>query len=213
MRKRAAKRRTKPAVANGKRRLIDAALRLSARGAALSSLGLRELAREADLNHNTFYRHFRDIDELGQAAAEEVSAQIMSGMKEVRSSAATHADATQGAAEYFLDFVEQNPDAFIVGLREAHSASTPMRRIMRRVLEEIAAESVDQIVTMNLAPGLDRGTLLRATSTITYYMLYRSLDYIEHPEQREAIIEQIVTFVRMQFLGAAALRESAFKRE
>ncbi len=211
MRKTAAKRRAKPVVANGKRRLIEAALRLSARGAALSSLGLRELAREADLNHNTFYRHFRDIDELGRAAAEEVSAQIMSGMKEVRRSAATHADATQGAAEYFLDFVKQNPDPFIVGLREVHSASTSMRRIMRQVLDEIAAESVEQIVTMNLAPGLDRATLFRATSTITYYMLYRSLDYIEHPEQRGAIVEQIVTFVRMQFLGAAALEDTGLR--
>src|SRR5690242_10456677 len=87
-------------VPNGKRRLIEAALRLGARGASLTSLGLRELAREAGLNHNTFYRHFRDLDELAAALTEEISSQLMAGLKEVRRNAATHADATVGAAEY-----------------------------------------------------------------------------------------------------------------
>lgn len=197
----------KPAFANGKRRLIEAALRLSARGQTLASLGLRELAREAGLNHNTFYRHFRDMDDLGDAAAEEVAAQIMAGMKEVRRRATKHADATLGAAEYFLDFVRRNPEAFIVGLREIHSASTTMRQVMKKVLDEIAVESVDQITAMDLAPGFNKDTLLQATSAIAYYMLYQALDYIEHPTQRRRIVEQMVTFIRMQFFGAAALEE------
>ncbi|MGH8561539.1 MAG: TetR family transcriptional regulator, partial [Nevskiales bacterium] len=91
----------------GKQKLIEAALRLCARdGTTLSSLGLRELAREAGLNHNTFYRHFGDVNALSNAAAEQVAGRIMAGMKEVRRNAATHADATVGAAKYFLEFVE-----------------------------------------------------------------------------------------------------------
>ena len=193
-------------IPHGKRRLIEATLRLSARGTSISSLGLRELAREAQLNHNTFYRHFRDLDDLGLAAAEEVAGQVMAGMKEVRRNAATHADATVGAAEYFLDFVRDNPQPFIVGLREAHSANSPMREVMKKVFDEIAAESVEQITSMNLAPGLDRKMLLKATSAIAYYMFYRSLDYIEHPRRRSAIVDEIVSFARMQFFGAAALK-------
>lgn len=205
--------RGKGAIATGgKRRLIEAALRLGARGTSLSSLGLRELAREAGLNHNTFYRHFRDVDHLGHAAVQEVAAQIMAGMKQVRRSATKHADATQAAAEYFLDFVKKNPEAFIVGLREIHSTSTRIRQVMQHVLSEIAVESVEQIASMNLAPGLSRQTLLLATSAITYYMFYRSLDYIEQPKQRRAIVQEIVTFTRMQFFGAAALQQTPKKR-
>jgi len=52
----------KTSEAPGKRLLMEAALRLTSTSRSLSSLGLRELAREAGLNPNTFYRHFRDVD-------------------------------------------------------------------------------------------------------------------------------------------------------
>ena len=196
----------KPAPVDGKRRLVQAALRLSARGASLSALGLRELAREAGLNHNTFYRHFTHIDELGQAAAEEVARQLMAGMKQVRQNAMTHPDVNLAAARYFLVFVQENPEPFIVGVREAHSVATPMRGVIQQVLRRIASESVEQITSMNLAPGIDDDALLRATSAITYHMLYRALDCIEHPEHEPVIVEEIADFIRMQFLGAAALQ-------
>lgn len=190
----------------GKQKLIEAALRLCAReGITLSSLGLRELAREAGLNHNTFYRHFDTPDELAHAAATAVAMRVMAGMKEVRRSAATHADATVGAAEYFLDFVRDNPEAFIVGLRELHSISSPLRPLLRQVLDDVAEESVEQITSMNLAPGLDEQTLRLATSSITYYMFSCALDFIEQPRQRQKIIAQIVAHARMQFIGAANL--------
>jgi TetR/AcrR family transcriptional regulator, fatty acid biosynthesis regulator len=191
---------------NGKQRLIAAALRLGARGASVTGLGLRELAREAGLNHNTFYRHFRDADELGHAVAETVAAQIMEGMKEVRRNAVKHADANRGAAEYFLDYVRRNPDPFVIGARELHSSGTAMRRVMQDVLEQIALQSVEQIIEMGLAPGLEPATLARATRAITYAMLCRALDYLEQPGQRARIADELTEFMRMQFLGAVALQ-------
>src|SRR5471030_2495296 len=60
----------------GKRKLIEAALRLTAEGRSFASLGLRELAREAGLNPNTFYRHFDALDELAREAVEWVSRRL-----------------------------------------------------------------------------------------------------------------------------------------
>lgn len=189
---------------HGKRRLIEAALRLAARsGAGLSALGLRELAREAELNVNTFYRHFENVEDLGRAMAQELAAQLMSGLQDSRRKAARHADATLGSVQYFLDFVRRNPEAFSIGLRELHSAHSPMRPVLQKVLAQIAAESVDQITELDLVPGVDRPTLLQATTAITYYMFYRALDVIERPEQRKAIAEQMVWHIRSVFLGAA----------
>lgn len=197
---------------SGKQRLIEAALRLAAReGAALSSLGLRELAREAGLNHNTFYRHFGDLDELGQAAAASVATQVMAGLKEIRRNAARHADATAGSTDYFLDFVRDNADLIVVAMRELHSADSPMRRALQQVLKDIAQESVEQIVTMNLVPGIGRESLLQATSAITYYMLYRGLDYLEQPRQRRVIRDEIIDFIRAQFMGRLALQAALRK--
>ncbi|MGS8176830.1 TetR family transcriptional regulator [Pseudomonas aeruginosa] len=69
---------TKDRVADapGKRALLEAALRLGSSSRSLGAIGLRELAREAGLNPNTFYRHFRDIDDLGLTMIRDISTQL-----------------------------------------------------------------------------------------------------------------------------------------
>ena len=189
----------------GKQKLIEAALRLAARdGITLSSLGLRELAREAGLNHNTFYRHFRDPEALGQAAAESIAAQLMSGLKDVRRRAARHADATEGAVEYFLDFVSANPDVFAVGTRELHSLASPMRGVLERVLETVAHESVGQITAQNLVPLANRELLFEVSLDITRHLFSHALDVIERPQDRQRLTVRLVQHIRRQFLGAMA---------
>jgi TetR/AcrR family transcriptional regulator, fatty acid biosynthesis regulator len=193
----------------GKRKLIDAALRICARdGIMLSSLGLREIAREAGLNHNTFYRHFGSLEDLAEAAATEIAAKLMAGMKQVRERAERHADATRGAVEYFFDFVLESPEAFVVGLRELHGGAPRMRAIFQRVIEGIAVESVDQITTMNLVPGLRAEALLPATTSITHAMFYRALDVVDHPRRRGVVTKELIDFIRVQFVGALALQNA-----
>jgi AcrR family transcriptional regulator len=193
----------------GKQKLIEAALRICARdGVGLSSLGLRELAREAGLNHNTFYRHFADVEELAEAAGSEIAEQIMVGMKQVRARSEKHADATRAAVEYYLEFVEQHPEAFVVGLRELHGGTPRMREIFRRVIDYIAAESVDQITSMGLVPGLSPVALRETTTPMAYYMFYRALDLIDHPGQRAEIASQMIQVIRGMFLGALALQQA-----
>ncbi len=191
--------------APGKRRLIEAALTLAAReGVSLSGLGLRELAREAGLNANTFYRHFDSIDDLGRVIVNELSARVMRGMAEVRRKAARHADATEGAVRYFLDFVRDNPEAFAVGVRELHSAHSPMREVLQEMIERLAAESVEQIGALDLVPGVENEVLLAATRAVTYQMFYRALDYLEQPRRRATIAEELTWAIRAIFLGARA---------
>lgn len=199
-------------VPDGKRRLIEAALHLTAQGTSFSALGIRELAREAGLNHNTFYRHFDDLEDLTLTVSRHISRQIMDGLRDVRARAARHADATQGSVDYFLDLVAAEPAPFAVGLRELHGGSLPIRRLMRRIVDEIAAESVDQIVGMNLAPGLSSAMLLHVTRAITHYMFYRAVEFIDAPERRAEIAADMVRFIRVQFLGAMSLEAAAPSR-
>ena len=198
---------------DGKRRLIASALKLAARdGSSLSSLGLRELARDADLNHNTFYRHFDDLSDLGRAAAEAVVTQVMIAMRKIRESAATHEDANIGAAEYFLDFARDNPELVVVGLRELHGRGSPMRVALQQALADIAHESTAQIVELDLAGGLTRESLMQLTADITYYMFYRALDYLEQPRRRRRVRDEIVAFIRAQFLGRLELQRVTVPR-
>ena len=192
---------------DGKRRLIQAAIKLCAQGtASLADLGVRELGREAGLNPNTFYRHFSSMEELALAAGRELTIGIMTGMQKVRDASAKHADATVGSAEYFLQEVEANPDIFRMGLREIHGGSPEIRRILKGVLEDFARLSVEQITSRNLVPGLKGEALFEASLNITYYMFYRALDYIDNLDARETIKADIIRFIRVQFIGMTVLQ-------
>ncbi|MGB1581566.1 MAG: TetR family transcriptional regulator [Nevskiales bacterium] len=194
-------------LADGKRRLLEAALKLAANGTGFGAMSIRELAREAKLNHNTFYRHFGDMEELAATVARQVANYIMLNMKKVRAESAKHADATVGAVNILLDIVNNDPSPYVIGLRELHGGSPGIREIMRKVLDDIAVESVAQISDMNLAPGLDKSAILAITRPVTYYMLYRAVESLDHPEKREQIAEEIIHFIRQQFLGAYGLQQ------
>ncbi len=197
----------KAALPDGKRRLLDAALKLAAQGTGFGSLGIRELAREAGLNHNTFYRHFSDLEDLARSVAQELADNFMASMKRVRAESAKHADATVGAAELILEQVRKDPAPFVVGLRELHGGSPEIRHMLRGVLEDIAQQSVEQISSMNLAPGLTEKYIYQVTRPVTYYMLYKAVECLDEPERRDRIAEEIVSFIRQQFLGAYALQD------
>ncbi|MGB1581116.1 MAG: TetR family transcriptional regulator [Nevskiales bacterium] len=191
---------------DGKQRLIRAAIKLSAQGtASLANLGIRELGREANLNPNTFYRHFSNMEELALAAGKELTVGIMNGMQKVRTASAKHADATEGSAEFFLQEVDANPDIFRMGLREIHGGTPEIRRILRGVLEDFAHLSVEQITAQNLVPGLKGEALFDASLNITYYMFYRALDYLDNPTDRGKIKADIIRFIRVQFVGMTVL--------
>src|SRR3990167_7560139 len=77
--------------APGKRQLMAAALRLSSTSRSLNSIGLRELAREAGLNPNNFYRHFRGVGDLGPALIGDTSSRWRQPLRELRREAAERA--------------------------------------------------------------------------------------------------------------------------
>lgn len=76
--------RAKKRPGNGRQKLMGAALELAATTRSLASLGLREVARHAGLNPNTFYRHFKDFDDLGVAMFKDLGTELRAGLRERR---------------------------------------------------------------------------------------------------------------------------------
>jgi len=218
----------KTVTANGKRLLMEAALKLTAQTRSLNALGLRELAREAGLNPNTFYRHFANIDELGLAIIKEMSQQIRQPLRDLRRQAAesvmpsdqAHISweenpalnlqkanlVNQTTVKLFFDYVEQNPNAFIIGVRELHGASPVLRKALRKVMADFAEDMGEDIRQLNLLPMLDDETLQEVATAVSREMFQLSMDYIEQPEQRDKILQQAETLVTTLFTGAAVLK-------
>ena len=111
--------------------------------------------------------------------------------------------------EYFFDFVREHPEAFIVAGRELHGASTEMRRALRRINDDMASDMAADIRAAGLVPGPDDGTVDEVAAMIVRQLSSLSLEYLEQPRQRQAIVRQAVRFIVMLHAGALSLAQSA----
>ncbi|WXL24020.1 TetR family transcriptional regulator [Ectopseudomonas mendocina] len=213
-------------VAPGKQSLIDAALRLTSTSRSLSSVGLRELAREAGLNPNTFYRHFRDVDDLGLTIIRKIALELRQPLRDLRRAAAERVQhsSANGAelfgidlqrsrlvchetVQLFFDFVEQNPQAFFIGVRELHGSSVLMRKALGELMDDLALDMADDIRAYKLLPEmLAREVVLEISGVISRNLFQQSLDYIALPEKRGAVRAMAEEQIVMLFTGASVLQ-------
>nr|WKF55597.1 HTH-type transcriptional repressor FabR [Paraburkholderia busanensis] len=194
----------------GKRKLIEAALRLTAGGRSFASLGLRELAREAGLNPNTFYRHFDTLDDLARAAVESVSRRLRPMLRRERWLAAhdePHSVPRRACVAFFA-FALDNREAFLSALAEYHGTSPALRDAVRANLHEVSAEMADDVVQLKLMPTLARGTVDEVCTQIVLQLFHLSAEYIGADEvRREALVAYAERFIVRLFAGSMLLAQ------
>jgi AcrR family transcriptional regulator len=197
--------------APGKQRLIEAALRLSAEKRSFAALGIRELARAAGLNPNTFYRHFDTLEDLGLAAVGLIDAQLRPMLRHERWLAARDQSASVAhrASVAFFAFALEHAEAFVVGIAMYHGASPRLREGVRATLRGVALEMADDVVRLQLVAPLARATLDEICWHIVQQFFHMALDYIEQPGQRSAILASAERFVLWIFAGAAVASPDA----
>ncbi|MEV0368372.1 TetR family transcriptional regulator [Streptomyces sp. NPDC050636] len=119
--------------------LLDAALGLLAEQ-SLSSLGLREVTRVVGVAPTAFYRHFRDMGELGVALVEEALGSLHAMVRAIL--------AEQAAAEERIDrtvavverHVREHPAHVRFVARERHGGVRAVRQAIAGELDRFAEE-------------------------------------------------------------------------
>jgi TetR/AcrR family transcriptional regulator, fatty acid biosynthesis regulator len=210
-------------VLGGRQRLMDAALELAATTRSLASLGLREVARQAGLNPNTFYRHFRDFDELGVAMLDELGVHLRRGLRERRMQAAgeglrvvdfskpieglqeAQAIARESVA-LVLEFVTEHRAAYTVGVREMHGSSPAIRKAMRNLLDGIALDMTEDLMGVLRFPGVTQDEMLEIANVVVRQMVFFSMDYLENEPRRPQILREAERFILLLFWGAIAAK-------
>lgn len=67
-----------------RRAIIDAAISQLSADTSFASLSLREVARNAGIAPNSFYRHFKDMEELGLTLVDESGLTLRQLMRKAR---------------------------------------------------------------------------------------------------------------------------------
>lgn len=209
---------------------MAAALELAASTRSLATLGLREVARHAGLNPNTFYRHFKDFDELGVAMLDELGTELRAGLRERRMRPAARglrlldlgnpagglAQAQTLAREsvgLVLDFVMEHREAYIVGIRELHGTSPVMRKAMQDLLEGIAQDMTEDLFGVLKLPAVPPDEMLDMSRVIVRQMVFFSMDYLDQPTRQKEVKRQAERFILLLFWGAIAARAPALLAE
>ncbi len=190
------------AMTGGKLKLVQAALRLITQTRSLTSLGLRELAREAGLNPNTFYRHFRNLDEFGLQVLGFIAGDMKAAVRELRRMAQSSEQATHDTVAYVYGYFLAHPAAVTVAVRELHGSSPLLRQALKAQLDASAREMAEDIIERRLVPSVAPETIHEISGMTIRYILFRAMDYIDAPEQRERIQRETENFINRQFRGA-----------
>ncbi len=164
-------------------------------------------AGEAGLNPNTFYRHFSSLEQLNQAIIDELGRDIRTNLRGIRRTVESPvAEATPRTIEYVFDYALRKPDAFIVAVRELHGAIPALRDALRRMINDVAEETVEDVLFLNIIPIMKIETLREVSRVVVHYVFHQTLDYIEQPERRGEIMQQTVRIIDMLYVGALTMQ-------
>ena len=174
--------------------LLDAALQLMSEGRSFTSLGLREITREAGVVPTSFYRHFRDMDELGLALVEESGLTLRRMLREARKQGRPDTDMVRRSVEVYKEYVEANRLQFFFISGERHGGSPVIRRAVRNEATHFINEMAEDIRQLNIA------TMMQAATDI--------LDLPPNqPQAHRELTDFLVKQLRVIFLGAMQWKE------
>ncbi len=130
-----------------RRSIIEAAFSLLDEERSLSSISLREVARAAGIAPTSFYRHFKDIDELGLTLVDEAGLALRQLMRQARLRIASGGGVISTSVDTFMEFISANNNVFRLLLREHTGTSMAFRAAVLREIQHFNVELTDYTIT------------------------------------------------------------------
>lgn len=186
--------------------LIAAALKLIGPHRSVSSLSLREVAREAGIAPNSFYRQFRDTDELAVALIDLAGQSLRKIVGEARQRVATRRSAVRSSIEAFMEQLRADDKLLHVLLREGTVGSDAFKRAVDRELSFFEEELRLDLIRLAKMDGItlyEPAVVARSITRLVFAMGATAMDM--PPEKDPELIEQMSTMVRMILAGSRAM--------
>jgi len=183
-----------------RRTLIEAAFNQLNAEQGFTSLSLREVTREAGIAPTSFYRHFRDMDELGLAMVDESGLTLRQLMRQARKRIEKGGSVIQTSITTFIEFIDNNPKIFLLLLRERAGTSAAFRSAIAREIQHFVVELADYLNEANNMPHRFNEAQVEAMVTIAFNLGAEVLDF--ELEKRQQLIDKLIFQLRMVSRGA-----------
>ncbi|MGC6404993.1 HTH-type transcriptional repressor FabR [Bisgaard Taxon 45] len=183
-----------------RRALIDAAFNQLTADKSFSNLSLREVAREAGIAATSFYRHFRDMDELGLTMVDEAGLVLRQLMRQARKRLEKGGSVIVISVETFFEFIANNPNMFRLLLRESSGTSQAFRTATAREIKHFVDELSEYIAQRNRHSQYVAQVQAEGMVTIVFTAGANALDM--EKTEREQLKQRVILQLRMLAKGA-----------
>ena len=190
-----------------RRALIQAAMNQLTAEHGYASLSLREVAREAGIAPTSFYRHFRNMEELGLTLVDEGGLTLRQLLRQSRQQIAKGGSIIRASVTTFMQFVQNNTAIFRLLLQEKSGNSKEFRLAIAREVEHFTAELVDYLIEEQ---GFERELAEMQADAIVRIVFSAGADALDaDPKERHRLTEQTIYQLRIVARGAEATRLAA----
>ncbi len=183
-----------------RRALVDAAFNQLSAEKSFSNLSLREVAREAGIAPTSFYRHFRDMDELGLEMVDEAGLMLRQLMRQARKRIANGGSVIAISLDTFFEFINNSPNVFRLLLRESSGTSQAFRTAAAREIKHFIDELTEYIAQRNHYPQHIAYVQAEGIVTLVFTAGANALDI--NKKERDQLKERVVLQLRMLAKGA-----------
>lgn len=183
-----------------RRSIIEAAFSLLDEQRSLSSISLREVARAAGIAPTSFYRHFKDIDELGLTLVDEAGLALRQLMRQARVRIASGGGVINTSVDTFMEFITANNNVFRLLLREHTGTSTAFRAAVLREIKHFNVELTDYTISTTGLPYNIANLQAEAMVKLVFSAGAEALDASD--EQKANVAERVKLQLRFVVNGA-----------
>ena len=192
-----------------RQRLLDVTLRLMSER-SLSSISLREVARDAGIVPTAFYRHYASMDALGVDLVDECMRPLRQMMREARRGRTAHSDIIADTVQSLARHVKAHPDQFRFLSRERYGGVAAVRRAIATELRMFTSDLTVDLARLTAGFDWTSEDLEMAADLMVTAMLGTVLDLLEvderHPEDVEVHLDTAERQLRLIVLGMGAWR-------
>ncbi len=183
-----------------RRAIIDATIAQLSESKSFASLSLREVAREAGIAPTSFYRHFKDMEELGLTLVDESGLALRQVMRKARQRMKKKGSVIATSVKTFMEFTQANPNIFRILFHERSGTTQALRVAVAREIQFFVVELTDYIKNV----GFDQASAFAQAEAMVAVIFNAGAESIAtKPAERKSLEERAIQ--QLRFIAAGAL--------
>ena len=180
--------------------LIEAAFNQLSADHSFSNLSLREVAREAGIAPTSFYRHFKDMNELGLTMVDEAGLTLRQLMRQARRRIESGGSVITTSIVTFMEFIDNSSNQFRLLLRERSGTSKAFRAAVAREIKHFILELAHYLESETPCDPTHAYIQAESMVTLVFNAGAEALDIEGTP--REELVERLIWQLRYIARGA-----------